>query len=154
MSIEVNGIKETLFTFLTETFESGKNPQGTVYLDRKSGLFESIAALSAEAASRHVIPNGTTIVAQVYHSLYYLEVLERFMQGNKERANWAESWQVRSLDEAGWQDLQKKLRASYERVCKTLQAQDDWEDKLDTGFAIAIHSAYHLGAIRQMLKFL
>ncbi|MCA9838492.1 MAG: DinB family protein [Trueperaceae bacterium] len=150
--VDVAAIRETLEFALLETFESGKDPTaGTMYLDKKSGFFDSIDQLSAEDASRQVIPGGTTIVAQVYHSLFYLQVLERYMQGHKEKANWDESWQVRELDEAGWSELKTKLKTAYQRIRDYFKTQDDWE-QLETGFPIVIHTAYHLGAIRQMLK--
>ena len=153
MSIEVADIRETLHTLLVETFESGTNPEGTMYLDRSAGLFDSLAGVSAEQASREVIPNGTTIAAQVNHSLYYLEILERYMQGETPKANWTENWQLQEVDAEAWQVLKNKTKTTYERISATLQTQDDW-DKLEDGFAIAIHTAYHLGAIRQMLKLL
>ena len=144
-------IRETLFLFLRETFESGKDPDGTVYLDRGAGLFDSVVALSAEQASKEVIPNGTTIAAQVNHSVFYLEVLERYLKDETPKVDWSESWQLHEVDEATWQTLKDKLNETYQRVSATLQTQDDW-DKLEDGFAIAIHTAYHLGAIRQMLN--
>jgi len=151
MSVNVVDIRETLSTFLTETFESGNNPEGTMYLDRGVGLFDSVANLSAEQASRKVIPGGTTVAAQVNHSSYYLEVLESYIQGETPEKDWPGSWQPQRVDEAAWQALKDKLKTTYERLSATLQSQDDW-DKLEDGFAIAIHTAYHLGAIRQMLK--
>ena len=151
MSVNVSDIRETLSALLVETFQSGNNPEGTMYLDRGAGLFDSVADVSAEQASQEVIPGGTTIAAQVKHSLYYLEVLERYMQGETPKANWAESWHLQEVDESAWHALQENLKTTYERISASLQTQDEW-DTLEDGFAIAIHTAYHLGAIRQMLK--
>ena len=151
MSVDVVDIRETLSTLLVETFESGNNSEGTMYLDRGAGLFDSLATVSVEQASQKVIPKGTTIAAQVNHSLYYLEILERYLQGETPRADWAESWQLQGVDEEAWQALKNKMKTTYERISKTLQTQDEW-DKLEDGFSIAIHTAYHLGVIRQMLK--
>lgn len=150
MSVNVSDIRETLFTLLIETFESGNNPEGTMYLDRGAGLFESLAGVSAEQASQEIIPDGTTIAAQVNHSLYYLEILERY-NGDTPKANWSESWELQKGDEAAWEALKDKLKTTYERISASVQTQDDW-NKLEDGFSIAIHTAYHLGAIRQMLK--
>lgn len=151
MSIAITDIRETLFTLLTETFESGDNPDGTMYLDRGAGLFDSLADVSAAQASQKVIPNGTTIAAQVNHSLYYLEVLEHYLQGKTPEKDWPGSWQPQTVDEAAWQALKSKLKTTYKRISTILEEQNEW-DKLEDGFAIAIHTAYHLGAIRQMLK--
>ena len=154
MSVTVLDIRETLSAWIIETFESGNNPEGTMYLDRGAGLFDSLADVSAEGASQEVIPGGTTIAAQVNHSLYYLEVLEHCIHSGSYEADWAESWQVQRVDEEAWQALKNKLKMTYERISTTLQTQDEW-DKLEDGFSIVIiHTAYHLGAIRQMLKLL
>ena len=151
MSVEISDIKETLCTLLTETFESGDNPEGTVYLDRGAGLFDSLVDVSAGQASQEVIPGGTTIAAQVNHSLYYLEVLESYIQGEMPEKDWPGSWQPQKVDEAAWETLKNNLKTTYKRLRAILEEQDDW-DKLEDGFAVAIHTAYHLGAIRQMLK--
>jgi hypothetical protein len=142
--------KNNLFTLLTETFESGNNPDGTVYLDRGAGLFDTIGPLSAEQASREIF--GTSIAAHTHHSLFYLEVLERFMQGNTSKADWRESWQVKQIDEADWQALKSKLKASYRRIRNFFEEQTEWDSKLEAGFDMVVHTAYHLGAIRQLVK--
>lgn len=151
MSIDVADIRETLRTLLTETFESGDNPEGTMFLDRGAGLFDSLENVSANQASQDVIPGGTTIAAQLNHSLYYLEVLESYIRGDVPEKDWPGSWQPQSVDENAWQALKDKTKATYKRIVAILEKQDDW-DKLEDGFSIAIHTAYHLGAIRQMLK--
>jgi hypothetical protein len=145
-------VKQSLLTLLKETFEGGTRPEGTIYLDRGVGLFTTIDQLTAEQASRQVTPASTTIAAQVHHSLFYLEVLERFMQGDTERADWRESWQRQQVDAAAWDELRHKLKVTYERISRYLQTQEDWEDGLEEGYSMVIHSAYHLGAVRQMLK--
>ena len=153
MAIATADIKETLFTLLTETFQSGQNPDGTMYLDRGAGLFDTLAPLSAEQASQEVIPGGTTLAAQVNHTHFYLEVIERYMRGEAPKVDWSESWQLQTVSENQWRDLSKKLKETYERISTLLQTQEDWE-QLEDGFAIAIHTAYHLGAVRQVVKFI
>lgn len=152
--ITPDDVKQSLFTLLKETFEGGTNPEGTLYLDRGVGLFTTIDQLTAEQASRQVTPTSTTIAAHVHHSLFYLEVLERFMKGDTGRADWSESWQRQQVDEAAWDDLRHKFKTTYQRISNYLQTQDDWEDGLEEGYSMVIHSAYHLGAVRQMLKLL
>lgn len=145
-------VKESLFTLFTETFESGKNPDGTVYLDRGAGLLDTVADLSAEQASQQIY--GTTIAAHINHSLFYLKVLERVIHGDTTRADWQESWQLSKVDEVQWNTLRNEVRVAYQRICELLNRQEAWEDGLEAGFDVVIHSAYHLGAIRQMVKIL
>jgi hypothetical protein len=146
-------VKQSLFTLLTETFEGGKNAHGTVYLDRNTGLFTTIDDLSAEQASSQVT-SGATIAAHVQHTVFYLEVIERYMHGNQEKADWAASWRLQSVDDKAWDELKTRLRTTYRRISDFLQAQDDWDERLESGYDLVIHTAYHLGAIRQMIKLL
>lgn len=147
-TLATSEIKKSLFTLLSETFESGKEPSGTMYLDRGTGLFDTLAELSAKQASQEI--HGTTLAAHVHHSLFYLEVLERAIQGDFSKANWQESWQLASVDEERWQALKSNLYTTYQRIYKLLETQETWEDSLEAGFSMVIHSAYHLGAIRQL----
>ncbi|HEU5090372.1 MAG TPA: hypothetical protein VFT99_23115, partial [Roseiflexaceae bacterium] len=52
-----------------------------------------------------------------------------------------------------WQQLQDELRASYQAVreqCQAIAVQDT-QDPFDEALAIIVHTAYHLGEIRQAL---
>lgn len=149
-AMTLQDFKNNLFTLLSETFESGNNLDGTVYLDRGAGLLDTIETLSARQVSQEIY--GTSIAAHIYHSLFYLEVLERFMQGSTSKTNWQESWQIKQVDEADWQALKSKLKESYQRICNFFEEQTEWDSKLEEGFAMVVHTAYHLGAIRQLVK--
>ncbi len=136
--------------FLTETFEQVRG----AYLDKGDSLFESLAQLSADHASA---PMGScaSIAAHVAHIDYYLRVLEERMFGRDVSwVNWDETWQaVSAVDAAGWATLQADLRASYARIKGHLAGADDWQGQreLSSLLGMIVHSAYHLGEIRQMM---
>jgi hypothetical protein len=141
-----------LFTFLVETFESPPRPS-SAYLDQKTGLFDTLTHISAEEASRPITEGGTTIAAQVEHTRFYLDVLEQFMDGRTEKVNWQDSWQVKEVTPETWETLKEELRASYERISRRLKGIETWgNDEVGDGMAIVIHTAYHLGAIRQIMR--
>jgi hypothetical protein len=52
-----------------------------------------------------------------------------------------------------WQSTQTELRASYNRIKQLIHDTTAWPSEREIGGAIAIivHTAYHLGEIRQAL---
>ena len=141
-----------LFTFLVETFESPPKPS-SAYLDQKTGLFDTLSSISAEAASKPVTGDGTSIAAQVEHVRFYLDVLEQFMDGRTEKVNWQDSWQVKEVGPEAWEVLKEDLKATYERISQKLKGIEIWgDDEVGDSMAIVVHTAYHLGAIRQILR--
>jgi hypothetical protein len=142
--------KADLYRLLDETF---RNVHGH-YLDRGTSLFETLATISAEEASRPVGGRCATLAAQVNHIRFYIEVLERYMKGEQVgKVDWDASWHVAGVDEEAWASLQRRLDAAYEGVLATMNGFTSWEGEDQIGGAIAIlaHTAYHLGEIRQAL---
>ena len=148
--LPVERLTYTLFGLLTETFESVYG----IFLDKGTSLFETLAGISAAEASRATSGRCATLAAQVNHVRFYLDVLEEYMlQTRTEQADWDSSWQVGAVDEAEWEALKTRLRESYTRVRATMEGFDSWDndDRVGGAFAIVVHSAHHLGEIRQML---
>ncbi|HEX5506166.1 MAG TPA: hypothetical protein VFW96_26340, partial [Thermomicrobiales bacterium] len=52
-----------------------------------------------------------------------------------------------------WADLTARLRVAYESVTAVIKGFETWEGENDIGGALAVvvHTAYHLGEIRQAL---
>lgn len=149
-SIEPKHFENSLNYLFKETFE-GSPPEGSIYLDRGVGVFNTIANLDSIAASKAV--SGSTIAAQTDHLRYYLEVLNNFLQGNAQTANWERSWAIKTVSEDEWKKSKKDLRKVYNTVLKTFEKIDDWnQDSMSEAIAIIVHTAYHLGAIRQIAK--
>ena len=75
------------------------------------------------------------------------------LQTNKGPADWDSSWQVGEVTEAEWAALKQALRDSYARVRAIMEGFDSWDDdnRLGGALAIIVHTAHHLGEIRQML---
>ena len=136
---------------LRETFEGSPEGQASAYLDRGVGFFSTLGSISAVAASREF--GGTTIAAQTEHAKFYLDRLCEFINGRTERVNWEDSWLIETVNEAEWRALQTTVRKSYEDTLRCLVAIDDWtEDRTGMAIGMIAHTAYHLGAIRQIAK--
>lgn len=135
---------------LDETFESVKGQ----YLDPETSLFETLATVTAEEASQPVSDTCASIAAQVEHVRYYLEVLQRYMRGEEpDDVDWSMAWQIREVTADEWAASIDRLRDEYRNVRALIDTYDDWlgEDQLSGAFSILVHSAYHLGEIRQAL---
>ena len=138
-----------LLILLTETFES---VQG-IYLDRGTSLTETLAGITAQEASIPVGNKCATIAAQVTHVCFYLDVLYRYIQtGQNAQVDWGEIWRtVSEVTPEEWSALQERVRQAYERTKEMVQSYDRWdtENSLSGAMAIVVHTAYHLGEVRQ-----
>lgn len=139
------------FELLEETFES---VQGN-YLDRGTSLFETLATISAEEASMPVSANCASLAAQVEHVRFYLERVKKIMVTKEvERVDWSEIWRtVEAVTAEEWEASKNRLRDSYQSLRAYLQSLDSWDsdESMSGAMGILVHTAYHLGEIRQAL---
>ena len=150
-SISQRHFIEALAYLLRETFEGSPEGQGSAYLDRGVGVFATIDGVSASAASREF--HGTTLVAQTEHAKFYLDRLCEFMTGRTERVNWDDSWLIETVDAEEWDALRMTVRETYENTLRCIAGIDSLdEQRVGEGIAMVAHTAYHLGAIRQIAK--
>ncbi|MEP7287418.1 MAG: hypothetical protein ABI947_16800 [Chloroflexota bacterium] len=142
---------EMLLDTLDETFE---NVHG-IFLDRGTSLFETLATISAEEASRPVSATCASLAAQVEHVRFYLDRTIEFAQGRDPGdADWGEIWRtVREVTPEAWEASKTRLRETYGRVVDLAKNYDNWEreDAMADAVAMIVHTAYHLGEIRQAL---
>ncbi|MEP7191076.1 MAG: DinB family protein [Roseiflexaceae bacterium] len=139
-----------LFPLLEETFE---NVQG-IYLDKGTSLFETLDTLSAEEASRPVSASCASIAGQVEHVRFYLQVLQDYMQQKEVgKVDWAASWYLKTVTSEEWEALKQRLRSAYQDLTALAKGFETWqgENELGGALAIVVHTAYHLGEIRQAL---
>ena len=142
---------ESVAYLLRETFEGSPEGQPSAYLDRGVGVFSTLGRLSAEAASAH--HHGTTIAAHTEHAKFYLDRLCEFINGRTDRVNWEDSWLIETVNDEEWEALQASVRKAYEDTLKCLAQDHDWsEPQIGMAMGLVAHTAYHLGAIRQLRK--
>ena len=138
-----------LYELLDETFEQVRG----IYLDKGTSLFETLATISAEEASRPVGGRCATLAAQVEHVRFYLDVLESHMiKQAMVQVDWGEIWRtVHAVTPAEWAASQERLQTTYQRVRAAMQTLTWDEDDIGNTLAIIVHTAHHLGEIRQAL---
>ena len=135
---------------MTETFE---NPMG-IYLDANTALFQTLETISAEEASIPVGNKCASLAAQVAHVTFFIESFERFaLQGDDSPRDWGEIWRtVEKVTPQEWENYKTQLRNAYERMMKLFGENPTWnEDTIGGALSVVVHTAYHLGEIRQAL---
>ena len=139
------------FDILEEAFETHHG----IFLDKNTSLFETLDTITAAEASRPVGDKCASLAAQVAHVTFYLEVLERYiLTQDTGKVDWGEIWRtVKEVTPQEWTALQQQLRQTYQRVRTVLRELPTWntEAALAGALAIVVHTAYHLGEIRQAL---
>ncbi|MCY7348342.1 MAG: hypothetical protein LH614_19275 [Pyrinomonadaceae bacterium] len=143
-------LKEVLL-ILRETFEGSPAGQGSAYLDRGVGIFATLETLSAADVSLEV--GETTIAAHTEHAKFYLDRICEIIKGGNEKINWEQSWLIETVNETEWRYLREGMRKSYENVLLCFAEIETWnETNIGEAVAIIAHTAYHLGAMRQIMK--
>src|SRR2546430_7760046 len=114
-----------------------------------SDVFGTISRLSAAAASQEGGPGNTTVAGHVHHLTSSLALATLGLGGQPTSRDRSRSWTVSRVDEAGWADLQARLRREYESLLVAVETHAVWdEDALGVAIGAIAHAADHLGAIR------
>jgi hypothetical protein len=136
---------------MEETFESKHHG---IFLDRGTSLFETLATVSSEEASIPVGGKCASLAAQVAHLTFYIESLEGFARYNDNSPrDWGLIWRtVEKVTPDEWEDLKSNLWDAYQRMDRLFRENNAWdEDRMVGALSIVVHTAYHLGEIRQAL---
>jgi hypothetical protein len=152
-TINQDDFTNSLFALFKETFEGTNTAFGTMYLDQGTGLFDTIDKVDAEKASRSATEGGTTIAGHCEHVRFYLEFLSNYMSEKFTMVDWKDSWKITTVSDAEWTALRGQLHKTYQVVTDTFNEVETWNDfKISGALGILAHTAYHLSAIRQLLK--
>lgn len=150
-AIQSNQFKKALFTLLDEIFDDVHG----LCLDKNTSLFETLASLTADEASIPVGGKCSTLAAQVKHISFYLDFVDRSVRNpGSLKADWGEVWRtISQVTPEEWQSVQDELRANYIRILGLIENNLEWpsEKEISSAIAVIVHTAYHLGEIRQAL---
>jgi len=150
--IKQENFLNNFFALFNETFD---NTNSSIYLDKDTALFQTLETVSSQEASIPVGGKCASLAAQVTHVIFYLELLEKhFLKQEVGKVDWGEIWRtVEKISPEEWETLKKKLRETYARLDKLFHETESWddEDRIGAAMAIVVHTAYHLGEIRQAL---
>lgn len=144
-------VRAEILQLLDETFEHHHG----IYLDRGTSCLETLEPVTAEEASRPASDRSASVAAHVQHVTFYLRVLQKAI--HKEPLgviDWREIWQkARPVKPEEWDVIREELREEYANTLALLNAPETWDGDVSLwgSLAIVVHTAYHLGAIRQAL---
>jgi len=144
--------RNTIFQLLKETFEGPPSGEPSAFIEKGTGLFQTLNEISAEIASTQTRPGGATIASHSEHVRFYVDVHYELMRGSTSKINWAESWRIQRVNATEWDELRLGLRQVYFTLNEYLRAIESWgENEIGLSMSIVAHTAYHLGAIRQLV---
>ena len=150
-TIKLDNFLNNLFALLDETFE---NHHG-IYLDKDTYFFTTLDTITSQEASIPVGGKCASLAAQVAHVIFYLDVLERyFLKQEIGKVDWGEVWRtVEKVSPDEWESLKNKLKETYKKLDKLFHETENWDDEdvIGASMAIVVHTAYHLGEIRQAM---
>ena len=149
--IQAEHFTANIYGLLDETFD---NVQG-YFLDKGTSMFETLATVSAEEASIPVGGQCATLAAQVKHVAFYLQVIEEALRTQEfKKQDWDKIWRETSaVSPDEWEAIKSELRERYDRIKTFIDETTEWSNERLIGGVIAtiVHTAYHLGEIRQAL---
>lgn len=153
-TVDRNAFTNTYLYLLDEIVgDPPKDAPGNAVLDTDTGWLHTLLQVDHTRASKTIAQGGTTIAAQASHAAYYVELLERLAAEEEVEADWPRSFVPSVVDEARWEETRARLLAALARFRAMVLAVDAWdEDRTRGALGVLVHTAYHLGAVRQMIR--
>ena len=147
--------QRALSNMLTEIFDGPPGQEAYVLNPRDPGLLGQLETIDASTASKRPTPGRTAIAAHVDHLQLGLSILNRSAAGEANPwagTDWNASWQRTTVTEEQWRTLRDALRHEAEAWRKGVAARASWDGMAAAAaLSTAAHTAYHVGAIRQIL---
>ena len=148
-----------LLDMLKEACEGGEPGKGTGFLENtkadgsgNAGVLATLDGLTAVQASDPTAL-GTSIAAHAAHLAFHLEVTVRWANGDRGPFDWKGSVNPGEVDTVAWAARRERVRAAYAGMVAHVRGVKEWTADEAGGLAASVaHVAYHLGAIRQILK--
>ena len=154
VTVQPDDVERSLLALLAEAFE-GSRGQPTNFVDDEPnrGLLGIVEGVSAADASQKPLAGEHTIAAHIAHLSFGFDTTIRWLNGERWKIDWNESWQMDQVGEEQWHQLRDTLRSRYIQMSELIRATHAWNSENLCGIAGQIaHAAYHLGAIRQIAR--
>jgi hypothetical protein len=147
-------LKPAMVVLFKECFqgvEPGKDY--TWFVQGKKGIFDALDSLTAERASHRPSPDCATIAAHAFHIRYALHGANAELGGPPQVGDWESSWDKQTVSESEWDELRQEIRREYQYFLDAVEANEIPNEEAGIGFLAQLpHMAFHLGAIRQIMK--
>jgi hypothetical protein len=147
--------QRALSKMLAEIFNGPPGQDAYVLNPGDPGLLRQLDTIDASTASTRLVPGRPTIAAHVDHVQFGLAILNRWAAGEANPwadTDWNASWQHTNVTEEQWRALRDTLRRDADKWRKAVAERTSWDDMAAAAaLSTAAHTAYHVGAIRQIL---
>ncbi len=147
--------QRALSNMLTEIFDGPPGTEAYLLNPGDPGLLRQLDTIDASAASKQPIPGKPPIAAHVDHVHFGLSILNRWAAGEANPwagADWNASWRRTTITQDQWRALRDGLRDESANWRKVVATRPSWDDMgAAAALSTAAHTAYHVGAIRQLL---
>jgi len=155
MSTTDSIFQRALSNMLTELFDGPPAGEAYVLNPGDPGLLRQLDSIDAAVASKQFAPGRPPVAAHVDHVHFGLALLNRWANGEANPwagADWNASWRRTSVTNDEWRTLRDALRHEADAWRTVVKARTSWDDvSASAALSTAAHTAYHLGAIRQIL---
>lgn len=150
-------LAQVLCTLLDEAL-SGPPPGvecGNFTTGPGTGLAGALRDATPEMASLHIASDRPSLAGHAAHVLLALASERLSAQGDAAEPDWASAWLAAPPDKAALDALAGSLEAQVRATEDFIRAADITDaSRLERVVASAVHAAYHLGAMRQILRLL
>lgn len=147
--------QRALSNMLVEIFDGPPGQEAYVLNPGDPGLLRQLDTIDANRAGKRPMPGRTSIAQHVDHLQFGLAMLNRWAAGEANPwtgADWNACWQRTTVTDAEWQALRQTLRDEAGKWRTVVAAREDWDNMAaSAALSTAAHTAYHVGAIRQIL---
>jgi hypothetical protein len=147
--------QRALCKLLVEIFDGPPGNEAYLLNPGDPGLLRQLESIDARIASTRTMPGKTTIASHVDHVHYGFTLMNRWASGEANpfaNSDWEASWKRTTVTDDQWRTLRDNLRRESQAWRKHVAARTSWDDMAAAGaLSSAAHTAYHLGAIRQIL---
>jgi hypothetical protein len=147
--------QRALSNMLKEVFGGPPAHEAYVLNPGDPGLLRQLDTIDAKTASTRPTQGQKSIAAHVDHVQFGLSILNRWAAGEANPwagADFNASWERTSVAEDQWRALRDGLRREADKWREAVAARTNWDDmSAAAGLSTVAHTAYHLGAIRQIL---
>lgn len=150
-----SGLQEATVTLFREAFEGrAEGSDYTWFVEGREAILPSLDAVDAMVAS-HAPGHGiVSLAAHAYHLRYILHWLNVPEGDPHPEGDWESTWAKGTVSDEEWVALRSEIRDRYRRALKWLSSNEDWS--VENGSLMFLsplpHVAYHLGAMRAILK--
>jgi len=155
MSTTDSIFQRALSNMLTELFDGPPAGEAYVLNPGDPGLLRQLDSIDAAVASKQFAPGRPPVAAHVDHVHFGLALLNRWANGEANPwagADWNASWRRASVTNDEWRTLRDALRHEADAWRTVVKAHASWDDvSASAALSTAAHTAYHLGAIRQIV---